>query len=256
LEKGYHISHVGMFCWCPLPTAGLVPRARGFFLLLEAVFAIIFHACTKMITDVYVQDALLWPRDVVSWEPLCSHLSLNEAIRGGLSLTAEELELAAAIRAFRLKHLSNKHSQNRRAKQREEDLDGYRAKVTKEKTAWNYKNPDKVLKIAAKVRNKAKDEERFYCDDCRQPFASQSALDRHNHTQSHVDCVAGLEKPAITKSAIAVNAVREQAKNDKLHHCSACDKSFGNDYGLQRHLATPLHAKKLAKTTGAAATTS
>jgi hypothetical protein len=45
--------------------------------------------------------------------------------------------------------------------------------------------------------------------------------------------------------------------DDKLHYCSVCDKAFGNDWGLQRHLATPLHAKKLAKRTGhAAATTS
>jgi hypothetical protein len=213
-EQGYHISHIGMLCWIPLPSAGLGPRARGFFLLLEAVFAIIFHACTEMISDIYVEGMLLWPRDAVAWDPLCSHLSLTEKIRGDLSLTKEELELAAAIRKARAKENGNNRSRRHRAQKRDEDL-------TEQKMSWNHKNPDKVLKIAAKVRNKAKDEQRFYCDDCQQPFATQSALDKHNssRSQTHLDRVAGIEQSTITKSAIAVNAVREQAKKDKTHYC-------------------------------------
>ena len=113
-----------------------------------------------------------------------------------------------------------------------------------------------MLKIAAKVRNKAKDEQRFYCDDCQKPFATQSALDKHNNSQTHLDRVAGIEQSTITKSAIAVNTVREQAKKDKTYYCSVCDKAYGNDYNLQRHLATALHAKRLAKSTGNAADTS
>ena len=134
-EQGYHISHIGMLCWISLPSAGLVPRARGFFLLLEAVFTIIFHACTKMITDIYVEGILLWPRDAVTWNPLCSHLSLTEQIRGDLSLTEEELELAAAIRKAWAKENGNKKSRRHRAKKRDEDLDGYRAQATEQKMA-------------------------------------------------------------------------------------------------------------------------
>ncbi|KIV86508.1 hypothetical protein PV11_02118 [Exophiala sideris] len=66
------------------------------------------------------------------------------------------------------------------------DLKGYRARVTKQKKAWSVKNEDKVLKIAAKVRNKAKNEKRFICEDCQLPFASQFALDKHNKTQAHL----------------------------------------------------------------------
>lgn len=240
----------------PLPPAGLVPRARGFFLLLEAVLTIIFHGCTKMITDTFVEDILLWPRDAVAWDALCSHLSLTEMIRGDLSFTKEELELAAAIRRAQAKETGNRKSQRHRSRKRDEDLDGYRAQVTEQKAAWSHKNPDKVLKTAAKVRNKAKDNQRFFCDDCQQPFATHSALGKHNNSQQHLDCVAGLEEPTMTKNTIAVQIVREQAIKDQTHYCSVCEKAFGNDNGLQRHLATPLRAKKLKKTTGDAANTS
>ena len=65
LEKGFKITHIGMLVWIPLPRAGLVPRTRGLFLLLEAVFAIIFHAVIEMSTDGYVVSILLWPRQSV-----------------------------------------------------------------------------------------------------------------------------------------------------------------------------------------------
>ena len=197
-----------------------------------------------MITDTYIHHLLLWPRDAVSWDPLCSHLSLTEMIRGDLNKSAEELELVAAIRKARAKGNNNKRSQKLRARKRKEDLDGYRAQTREQKAVWSLKNPDKVLKTAEKVRNKAKDEERFYCDTCEQALASQNALDKHYHTQAHQDRAAGLEKPAITKSAVAVNAVRAEAVKNKTHYCSVCDKAFGNDFSLQRHLTTALHAKK------------
>ena len=47
----------------------------------------IFHAGVAMITDSYISDFLLWPREAVDWEPLCSHSPLKEAIRGGLELS-------------------------------------------------------------------------------------------------------------------------------------------------------------------------
>jgi len=202
-----------------------------------------------MITDSYVESILLWHRDAVPWLPLCSHLPLQEPIRGNLSATCEELELAAAIRQARRKEKGNIKSREHRAKKRNESLVDYRAKVTEQKMAWSEKNPNKVLKIAAKVRNKAKDEQRFFCDDCQLPLATQSALDKHYKTQAHLDRAAGIEKTPITRSAVTVKAVRQKAKDNKLHYCAVCDKSFNNDWSLQRHLGTPLHAKRLAKST-------
>lgn len=81
-------------------------------------------------------------------------------------------------------------------------------------------------------------------------------LTSHNSSRTHLDRVAGNKQPTITKSAIAVNAIRQQAKKDKTHYCSTCDKSFNNDWSLQRHLATSLHAERLAKSTAESADTS
>ena len=100
-RDGFVISHIGLLCWTPLPTPGLVPRARGLFLALEAAFDVIFHAKIKAITDSYFGHLVLWSADSVDWDPLCSHLPLTEAIRGGLEMTPEELETVAAIRAAR-----------------------------------------------------------------------------------------------------------------------------------------------------------
>jgi uncharacterized C2H2 Zn-finger protein len=110
---------------------------------------------------------------------------------------------------------------------------------------WQAKNPDKVLKTAAKARNKAKDGKRFYCNDCDMSFASQSALNKHNNCSEHKKRAASIEKPAITKSAVAVHLVRADTRAKKTFSCQSCDKVFPNDWSLQRHLDTPLHKKKL-----------
>ena len=192
----------------------------------------------------------------MEYDPLCSHLSLKEPIRGDLTLTAEELELAAAIRRARTQESGKTRQQEHRAKKREEDLDGYRVQANEQKSTWRYKNPDKVHKTQAKTRNKAKDEQRFFCDDCQQAFATQYALNSHKNSQTHLDSVAGLKKTTITAKSSAQKADRKQALEDKTYYCSICDKPFGAKHGLDRHVLTSTHAKKLAMSTGNAATTS
>lgn len=247
IKDGYTIAHKGLLCWTPLPTPGLVPRVRGRFLAFEAAFTMLFHGCIPFITDPWIEHLLLWARDSVEWGPLCSHLSLNEAIRGGLKLTPEELEINAAIRLARLKENGNKRSQKHRAAKRLEDLDAYRAADRVSKNAWAEKNRDKVNRTAAKTKAKAKDLRRFYCDTYELPLQSQAMLDKHLLSVSHQDRAAGIEKPAITKSAVAVKAVRAQAKLEKLHFCEPCNKPFNNEWSLKRHEDTALHAKRAAK---------
>ena len=43
---------------------------------------------------------LIWSKETVSWDPPCSYLLLNEAIRGGLSLNEEVLELVMRRRGI------------------------------------------------------------------------------------------------------------------------------------------------------------
>jgi hypothetical protein len=90
-----------------------------------------------------------------------------------------------------------------------------------------------VLEIAKDVRNKAKDAGRFHCDTCNVNLATQSALEKQYISKIHLDATDGrMLSGKITKSAIAYEAVRDQAKEDQLHHCSACNKSFDMEWAL------------------------
>lgn len=116
---------------------------------------------------------------------------------------------------------------------KEEELDAYRAHDAAMKAAWNTENPERVLEIAKDVRNKAKDAGRFHCDTCNVNLATRSAFEKHYVSKIHLDATNGkMPSGKITKSAIAYEAVRDQAKGDQLHHCSACNKSFDTDWAL------------------------
>lgn len=246
-EQGYHISRIALLCWTPVPAPGLAPRVRARFLLLEAAFAVAFHAALAAITDKWISHLLFWPRDTVAWEPLCSHLPLKEAIRGNLDLSPEELEIVHALRASRLAENALERSRKHRAKKTAEDPVGFLKKSSATRQAWAEKNKDRVNKTAGRVKAKALDLNRFYCDDCELPFQSNAALASHLLTDAHHDRAAGITKSSLTTSAVAVALVRARAIADQTHHCSTCNKSFNNDWSLTRHLATSLHAKRLQK---------
>ncbi|KAK4979898.1 atp2, beta subunit of the F1 sector of mitochondrial F1F0 ATP synthase [Elasticomyces elasticus] len=230
-DDGYHIASRGLLCSTPMPSAGVVPRLRALFLSLEAAFAALFHAVTAMITDSFIDHLLLWPRESVEWEPLCSHSALKDAIRGDLSQSPEELEyIAANVYVNRAER-----QRKRRANNRWHDLDGVRSRDRIEKNAWSKKNPDKIRKTSAKTRAKNKESNKFRCDPCDMTFQSRIAVELHEATQSHADGCAGIVKPPLNAKALASKAVRAQAKADKLHFCTPCDKPFENANSLTRH---------------------
>lgn len=160
----------------------------------------------------------------VEWEPLCSHLSLSEGVRGDLNLTAEQLELAAKLRRERV-----------------------REKGRRFKAALKEEDPDYILGIAKKVRNTAKSLRRFECQDCDLVFASDSALQKHNRSKTHADCLAGKSKGPLSQYAVNLQVARAKNRASGMFHCRPCNKDFGNDWSLRRHKDTPLHARKLAK---------
>lgn len=68
LEHGYKITHIGLLCWTLLPTLGLVPRVRAWFLLLKAALAFVFHAAIAAITDDYIPHLILWPHESIKYK--------------------------------------------------------------------------------------------------------------------------------------------------------------------------------------------
>jgi hypothetical protein len=245
--QGYHVSHIGLLCYTPLPSPGLAPRVQARILLVEATMTVTFHAAYAAVTDSWFSDLLFWPREKVLWKPLCSHLPFKEAVRGNLDLSPEELEIIAALRTSRLAERALEGSRRHRARKTQEDPVGYLQKCSASKQEWWDKNRERVNKTAGRVRAKAIEQNRFRCEDCDLPFQSKLALESHLQTKAHEDRAAGIAKSAPTVSAVAVAMVRARAKAEQTHHCSTCDKSFENDWSLTRHLATALHAKRLRK---------
>jgi hypothetical protein len=243
--QGFHIGHIGLLCWTPSPSPGLVPRVRARFLALEAAFTVLFHAAFEALTDAYLRDLISWPREAVEWNPLCSHLSIREAIRGNTDASPEELEIIAALRSARLAEKALEASRRFRAKKTKEDPEGFLNKCTAAKLVWSHKNRDRVNSTASKGRSSRIMQSLYPCNDCDISLQSAQALEKHLLTQSHRDRVAGITKDAPSRSAVAVAAARAKAKENKTHHCTTCNKSFDNDYSLTRHLATALHARRL-----------
>ncbi|KAF5569964.1 ATP synthase beta chain mitochondrial [Fusarium phyllophilum] len=101
----------------------------------------------------------------------------KEPIRSGLEISSDILAMNTALRRERDHEVDLTKSRKHRAKQRTADPIGYAKRVTADKAAWAQKNPQRVLDIAARVKSKAKDSNRFFYEDCNEPFTSQSALD-------------------------------------------------------------------------------
>lgn len=243
LKHGFTFAHVGILCHMATPRTGLVPRARAFVLAAEGAFALLLHAAFRKEMDVKLDHLQLWDRTAVEWDPLCGHLPFSEPIRGDLEQTEEELELAATRRRARRAANTRKYVAKRKA----EDLDGYLAEARQYKNDWNEENRDQYNKTAERTRNKAKALERFFCDDCEIPFATDFALKKHKNSQTHKDTIAGIKKPPMQKGSIARAAVSSRAISNRDFFCSVCTKPFPNDWSLQRHLKTDLHKRKAAK---------
>ena len=252
LNEGYTISHIGMICWTPIPSPGFVPRSRGLFLALEAVFTVVFHACNPMITDSYLDDVQLWPRESVEWEPLCSHLLLNEGIIGDLTLSPEQLEEIAEARRVR----RNARHQLSRDRQRAEDPKAYAANERKTKNDWNDKHRVRSNKTARQSHRKAQDAKRFSCDDCQLPLASEKSLEVHKKTQGHKDKVNGVTKAAptaeYTKFYKAVKSSISKAKAAKKYFCKTCDLACESSTHLRNHKEGVRHINRQNKLDAAA----
>jgi hypothetical protein len=239
LNQGYTLTF-GMLCWTALPPPQLVPRLRARFLALESVFAVVFCACVKMIMDdAFIPDFFLWPRAGVTWKPACTHLSLSESVRADLTLTEEEL---VAAREHRLKRDAAK-TQRYRKRKRDENEEVFLRNNLEQHKSWSEQNPGRVNEIAASVRKKAKDLERFRCEVCDHNAASQYALDDHLQSQAHLDAEKRGLRILKPLSAAAQNkrASRAAAIANRTYFCAPCQKACTSSTDLQRHISKQKH---------------
>jgi hypothetical protein len=130
-KQGYHVSHVGMLCWSPLTSAGIVPELRtSSWLSLQSSF---------MPVHLLLQTSTSTSRSfghAIMWNGILSALIyFYYLFRSGLLISAAELELTAAIFKAIAKDTNNIKNHRFRA----EDLAGYHSEITKQKIAWSAK---------------------------------------------------------------------------------------------------------------------
>lgn len=102
LELGYTITHKAMLVHCPLPTAAAVPLLRTVIIAIEAALCGVFSAFENPVKVYGSGDICPWPRSQFEYDYKggCSHSPLLESQAvSSLTLTAEELETAAAATA-------------------------------------------------------------------------------------------------------------------------------------------------------------
>lgn len=90
--------------------------------------------------------------------------------------------------------------------------------------AWSARNPGKSNEIAASVRAKAKEAQRFRCEVCDYNAATQSSLNDHFTSQGHLEAEAKGCKVLKPLSVAAMNrrGSRAAALVNRTHYCEPC----------------------------------
>lgn len=249
LNDGYSISHRGLLCWAPLPSAGLVPSARVRFVAVEAVFTFIFFAGVETKLDAIWTVFLPWKRESVDWLPLCSHTALMERPQGDPGMTEEQLEAYNAERKRRVKEQMAVVNKRYEEKERANDLEAYSARKRREKLAWTHKNKAKVSSIGAGVRARAIASRAHECKTCGITLQSVTALAKHLATKAHQEqerLAAGGKPKAVSAATLRSRRFAARKKASKAFYCATCDKAFNIKGHLTNHNTTKKHLEKVA----------
>ena len=143
---------------------------------------------------------------MLSWIPLCSHLSLTETVRGRIEFDTEEVAALYAARRANATANGNVRYRAHRAKERAKDETAYKAKATATKKAYDSKNRDRVNKNKKNAVDKRKAAGTYCCNICNLSFATAFALNLHTTRKAHADKVTGIETSLPSKYATQQNA--------------------------------------------------
>jgi hypothetical protein len=199
MRDGYEITHKGLLCWAPLPTAAARFPLRVLFLVLETAFSIVFWAMYSRTKDYGMPKHLCpWEMDAFDYDGCCSHPSIGERVEGeNEGLTAEELEAKASQKKQQKKEYQKEFKATQKALRRYEcktcDL------AFEEQSLLNMhnltkKHVDKVRGIAPKVSETPGfaiwaqnniDEKKHYCEPCDYATSTAAKLEIHESSQKH-----------------------------------------------------------------------
>lgn len=210
IDDGYSLSSAGLLCWTNLPLPQQVPRQRARFLVLESVLCLNLVASRVGFVDQYfIDEFYLWARELMEWDPLCSHLAINEGVARNIELTEAELVAVAARRVEQDRLKAERY----RKRMRDEDEEAFLRKGREWQADWHAKHPGAKKATNAKSAAKAKAEQRFRCpeEDCDYNGGTPSNLKNH------------------------LGSAKQKAIVNKDHFCGHCNKAFGTKSALRYH---------------------
>lgn len=246
LAEGYTIGHKGLLAWCPIPSAGDVPRLRLLFIALEAAMSFCFWTMyCSFEKDFAMGSCCPWPRASFTYGGLCSHSALCEGVHGDLSLTQEQLEnIAAAVKQKTKDYMAAwRARQNEEDPQRikdymlewrrnlsVEDMQKLKERVRKTGIEWVKNNPVKNKAKQAAYVARRKTSKLYYCAVCRLACSKPYEFARHNRSSRHLKRVkefnAGVARP---------------------YSCDVCGYAGKTQTALDRHKTSEIHHKRVAR---------
>jgi hypothetical protein len=170
LDEGFKITHKGILCSAPIPSAAEVPRLRALFILLEAMFTFVFWTI-RIKTDygLGMHGLRQWSVESLGYDGLCSHNTLRETVVGDIDLSAEELEELEQEIKRKQTDRSSKSYKKMKLQSPERKREDARLATERFRTAKR----ETTRESNRKNIQKAKDEKRFYDHVCQRAFGNQ-----------------------------------------------------------------------------------
>lgn len=215
LDTGYVITHKGLLCWAPIPSAGLVPLLRVCFVALEATFTCVFWAMYSRTS--YMSQTCLWDLSKLEYDGLYSHLPFYESVAGDFSLSPEELEAQAAQILANRAERKRVASRATYAKAKADDPEAFKAKQNAQWRKHAEENPSSVKAANDRFIAKAKASKKWYCAICDHVAVKQAALTKHLQSTKH----------------------NQRASR----HCAICKNTFSKRSKYEKHMESQKHAK-------------
>ena len=210
IADGYRIVHTANLAWCPIPTPSKRPIFRHIIVALEAALSCMFWAMASRSKHYGYHGQCPWSTLSFTYNGICSHNPLTEAVEGDLELTEEELEeIAAAV-----KEKNRKYQQAYGKALRAASRPAFKAS----QKARNAKHRPK-LKV---IRAKAVADKTYHCPPC--DYSAPNSTELHYH----------LQRPSHKRKL-------EEAKGFPPNWCHVCKKGFKYPYRLEAHKKTQIH---------------
>ncbi|KAM0353964.1 hypothetical protein ACHAP4_008218 [Fusarium culmorum] len=233
---------------------------------IEGFFQMIFFACRPTKADPLWVTHVPWSRGSVSWQPLCSHIALNEVGKGDHNLSSADLLLIESNRKQR------KNENKRRSTERNKQAVILQNKRTIAKARatgrFRYRHcgasPHKrnVKKLAAGIpiapsvntlrssatRAKAKANRQWYCKICDHLSDSRGHLERHYKSQTHINVETDIRNAGGVPASGLHNLppARGRNTNPRPFYCLTCNTSFLREDHLEGHFQTISHIERVA----------